>query len=513
MDMLRYNVTYQVLICGECQYAIQKSAVSSHLLRHKIYRNDRQRLLSYIAGLDLLEPEQVPLPAPDTPPVDGLSTVAGYRCIQYECGNLCASVKRMKKHQNEVHRVEDLSHLDTFARPAWLQTFFKGTKLRYFEVTPVSEEVVATNALGIARLDGDESSRQQEGELATTLPMSHHGIPGSFVSSQFDFLDTIQYFHYYTTKTYWDLPPMETEPGSSTEDFWKTTLVGLAIEHKWLMCGLLAMSASHLVLMDRYGKDAETEKKHCDQAIKFMSGFANGFYGPERNDLDSDLEHNSEILVVSEKMHCILRQAVWALRTYTIHDQVIVEKLYIPFSTDAFFVEVNQLTVPNHERPPVPSEESIFTRAQSILGVGDRCTPEPAGVPKSMLERLRVLPSQLTAMLGRPDHVQDPLAILSATAALAVCYKICYDADSIEEVLLYMMEWRVMAGHHFETMLSQNNAAALVLLAYWTSLVKRAEAGYMWFMFGSADAIVREVATILAEQESELLPLVQDLIA
>jgi hypothetical protein len=512
MDMLHYNDLYRVLICRECQLAIQKSAVSSHLLRHKIYRQDRQRLLSYIDDLDLLEPDHVHLPPPESPPIDGLSTVPGYRCTQYACGNLCASLKRMKRHQSESHGVSDLSHVNSFAKSTWLQTFFKGTKLRYFEVTPVSEEAVATNALVIARLDGDALTRQHEGELTITSPMPHHGNPASSLPSQFDF-EILQYFHHYTTVVYREFPRVETNRNSSIEAFWKTSLVDLAIKHKWLMCGLLAMSACQLVLMDRFEKDSVTETKHCDQAIQFMSGFADGFYGPERDDLDPNLRSNSEILVISEKIHCVLRQAVWALRANTTHDPFIVEKLSIPFSTDAFFAEVKQLTVPNPERPLVHSQDSIFARAQSILDVRNCDILEPGALHESLLNRLRVLPSQLVVMLGRPDHVQDPLAILSATAALAVCYEICCDADTIEEVLSCMMEWRVMAGPHFETLLSQKNPAALVLLAYWTSLVERAEAGYVWFMFGSSGAIVREVADILAEQESELLPLVQDLIA
>lgn len=136
-DLLDYNATYRILICRECQYAIQKSAISSHLLRHKIYREERQALLSFANGLDLFEPEQVPVPVSGTPAVDGLPVISGYRCISssdYE--GLCASLKRMKRHQSDFHSVNDLSNVHAFARPAQLQTFFRGTKLQYFEVIP-----------------------------------------------------------------------------------------------------------------------------------------------------------------------------------------------------------------------------------------------------------------------------------------------------------------------------------------------------------------------------------------
>lgn len=136
----RPDPAYCVLICRECQYAIQKSAVSSHLLRHKIYREERQRFLSHVANLELLEPEDVSLPPPWSAPIEGLPVIAGVGCTQDGCGSLCASLKRMKKHQSEVHGVSNLGNVEEFARPAALQTFFRGTKLRYFEVTAASIE-------------------------------------------------------------------------------------------------------------------------------------------------------------------------------------------------------------------------------------------------------------------------------------------------------------------------------------------------------------------------------------
>ena len=72
-DLLQYNPKYSLLICRECQYAIQKKRADSHPLRYKIYRGDIQRLLSSIAQkVDPLEPHLVPLPAPLSPPVHAL---------------------------------------------------------------------------------------------------------------------------------------------------------------------------------------------------------------------------------------------------------------------------------------------------------------------------------------------------------------------------------------------------------------------------------------------------------
>jgi hypothetical protein len=101
--LLLYLREYGVLICRECQYAIQKSALRSHLLRHKIYRDERERLLSSVARLQLYEPDEVPLPGPGSPTISGLPLVSGFCCTAAKCGHLCASEKRMKRHWSDDH--------------------------------------------------------------------------------------------------------------------------------------------------------------------------------------------------------------------------------------------------------------------------------------------------------------------------------------------------------------------------------------------------------------------------
>ena len=134
-DLLRYNPAHKILICSDCQYAIQKSALESHLLRHKIYRGDRQRLLSSIEQLDLLDPDEVSLPALGSPAVDLIPVLSGFCCTVQGCRHLTASSKRMQRHWSETHgQGGSVPLLSSFARPAKLQTFFRGTKVRYFEV-------------------------------------------------------------------------------------------------------------------------------------------------------------------------------------------------------------------------------------------------------------------------------------------------------------------------------------------------------------------------------------------
>ena len=179
-DLLEYDARHGVLICRECQYAIQKSALESHLLKHKIYRDERQRLLSSIAQLELFEPDDVPLPTPDFPPIDALPIICGYRCTAVGCGNLCASSKRMRRHRSEIHGLSDPRNFSSFTRPVKLQTFFRGTKLRYFEVTPLSW----AGATGVAPLtttkddyDDYENENEKYDEDKLDEQMHDAGMP------------------------------------------------------------------------------------------------------------------------------------------------------------------------------------------------------------------------------------------------------------------------------------------------------------------------------------------------
>lgn len=186
-DLLEYNSDYSPLICRQCHYAIQKNALESHLLRHKIYRSDRQRLLTSIAQLHLLESQHVALPAPGSPPVDALPILSGYRCTAAACQHLSVSSKRMKRHWSDIHRLDgSVPLLSSFARPVKLQTFFRRTRVRYFEVA--SPDVSLLNINDDGDNDGDddehhdrndEGCEQKEPDAITATPPSLPHVPAS----------------------------------------------------------------------------------------------------------------------------------------------------------------------------------------------------------------------------------------------------------------------------------------------------------------------------------------------
>lgn len=132
-DLLHYLPQHRVLICKECQYAIQPSAISRHLKElHRIYRSHRQRFLKYAEKLDLADPADVILPGPNEGPVPFLLTIGGLACVAIRCHYLCATDKRMKMHWSAKH--SGIVAGDTQCHLVELQTFFRGNQLRYFIV-------------------------------------------------------------------------------------------------------------------------------------------------------------------------------------------------------------------------------------------------------------------------------------------------------------------------------------------------------------------------------------------
>ena len=121
----------------------------SHLLRYKIYRGDRQRLLFFIAQLDLLEPHRVPLPASISPPVYALPILSGYRCTAAGCRHFTTSPELMKCHLTGNQCLGASVPLSSsFARPVKLPTAHRGTKVRYIEVASSSAPLDNTDDNG-----------------------------------------------------------------------------------------------------------------------------------------------------------------------------------------------------------------------------------------------------------------------------------------------------------------------------------------------------------------------------
>jgi Orsellinic acid/F9775 biosynthesis cluster protein D len=488
--LLEYDAKHCVLICRECQYAIQKSAVNSHLLRHKIYRGEKRRLLASIAQLELLEPDDVRLPPKGSPPVDGLPVISGYSCTATDCESLYGSDKRMRRHWSEIHGFSDPP--SSFSRPVNLQTFFRGNKLRYFEVVPpTSERSPAVDA---------ESITGQQDIFTTKTPIRQNfESPHPFSPlSDWD-LETLRYFHHFTTTTSLTLP-------AETHDFtkyWQIDIVDQALRSRWLMCGLLAISASHLAVLS----DEETTKLlHWTQSKHFQSQFCTK-WEEVKNDSGMAKVHEAK---VAAQMVCIQRCYRWTSESPAAIQETNPEPEQ--FDLQSFIATIQGCADSNFAlRSEVSTEDMLEERriqARSDLAENPE-TKSNDNTPPEFLIRLRALPYRMAEVLDKPENAMDFFAAMSAINALVECCSLSYSTDEMRLSWAGMESWLRKLSDHFIHMMLQHHYAALIVLAQWSVLVERVERDG-WFLKGSAKLLVRLIARELPN-DRKILSLLEGL--
>lgn len=520
-DLLEYNSKHHLLICRQCQYAIQKNALESHLLRHKIYRVDRQRLLSSIAQLDLLEPDHVLLPAAGSAPVDALPILSGYCCTAERCRHLTASSKRMKRHWSEIHGLDGSVPLSSsFARPVKLQTFFRGTKIRYFEVASPMASLVNSNDDDVDG-DGDHEACEPEGHSAVTVTPSPPPLGGpacpetAHGPSSADFnLETLSYFYYFSTTTSLTLPG--TENPQSAIHHWQT-LILQALQRRWLICGLLAISAHHLATL---ADDTTAKRIHRERGAQFSSEFFAGLR--QTTECHPDLEApeiEKEAKQTGEQISCLLRCVEWPLAEPSFDHELVAPCQLLSVMSIIRGCVVSDSTLRHggirndgHGGREGLSIQGFLHTRDSSYGRNPQTNSPNENMPSVLINLLRELPSCIAERLGRPESTQDVFATLSAISTAIKCCDISFAHNEAATAWQGVATWLANVPDHFNQMVGRYEPAALVVLAHWAAiLMKRAECVGCWFLQGSAKIIVLQVARQLSANGHTVLGLVERL--
>jgi hypothetical protein len=133
------------------------------------------------------------------------------------------------------------SFFSSIALPVKLQTFFRGTKLRYFEVSPLATvgrpAAVLLDAADEKHDDGSKRYDEAEHDGKTTARQPHvqPRIPVSHSTPQrpspvcFD-LETLMYFHNFTTTTSLTLPGADHSLPAA--QYWQTDVVFQALQRR-----------------------------------------------------------------------------------------------------------------------------------------------------------------------------------------------------------------------------------------------------------------------------------------
>ncbi|KAH7067239.1 hypothetical protein BKA63DRAFT_521801 [Paraphoma chrysanthemicola] len=523
-DLLHFNPTYRVVICRECQYAIQKSAISSHLLRHKIYREERQVLLAYTSQLDLVDPDHVALPRPSTPAISNLPIIPGFACIVDGCNALCASLKRIKRHQTEAHGRVELSNVENFARAVNLQTFFRGTKLRYFEVNSTRIDNTGTGSrtttVHVSCNAGESNSYEHNDQCSepsrhsTVVPTKEivsRSLPGpgtrdstSSLNFRLD-LEAMAYFHHFIMTT------SHTLPSPQLQDFWKTRAVQRALKHEWIMCSLLAISANHIAL---YIHDSQEKQTHLDRSACYSKVFK----AEQRNELRplnglgrSLAGSVNDTAELGDEIAWILQCSEWALIGLNCHVNGSHDTHRQTPGLDLIVSTLRWFGKARTRHTSARTQEELFAQAMEILECCENnINSRLPGT--ALLRRLRALPELLSQAFGRPDDARDVLATLAAIATLVVCCNSCNATRDVNTIGQSVLDWLGMIPDHFYVMLARDSPAALVLIAYWSVLIRGAEEGGMWFLKNLSDMILEDVDARLSGVHASIRQLVRDLV-
>ncbi|KAK3714330.1 hypothetical protein LTR37_007916 [Vermiconidia calcicola] len=451
-------------------FAVQPQALASHLLKHRIYRNERQQLLDNLSRLALREPEDVPVPDPASPPLAHLPLYNGYICLAPQCSHSCVSQKRMFQHWSEAHGEHDSKRVS--ARSATLQTFFRGNKIRYFQVN---------GSAGAAASDSEASvrgsTRRQSSGTERLKSPSNSGDDGdqlgNLTSPILD-IQALRYFRHYTLSPY--LIPHRGERES--EQFWADTIVEEAYKHHFLMHGILGIGATHLATVASTRDDLQLHRK---AAIHYQSAGMPAYHEA----LKQPNATNSTALIAFSRFNGIQRAMLQMLEeSYGITASTDSDSLSRVF--EGFSMFRGNIDLQLNLQHLLPPGSDFLLRDMDIAGLQqsddletiERDMLNSTYVPPLLFNSIDALPRRLSEHTIINDS-QEYHAVTQATATLLASAARSYAADSLYGLWNGLDTFTHSVPDHFVRMLEAHHPAALVMFAHWCPLLSRLETHYV----------------------------------
>ena len=398
--------------------------------------------------------------------------------------------------------------------------------------------------------DQDGTENQEEAPGLADEPLSGTGgddlAPQSALTSSplsID-LETMSYFHHFTTNTYLTLPGEEQVPPAP--NYWSTEVVPQALQQKWLMCGILAISARHLAILAGGVTQRET---HDQRAHEFFTEFSKRW--KQLSSLNGDLSNaalpteETSATRIGKKVMSILNLAAYNPRLLDMDSGGVGESFGSGSARGdlpSIITDIQGLYCPSTNLEGSRDEESRNTetmaRAKSILEskppssfsselsartvsrseILQHDTSQSSGL---VFDRLRDLPHLMAVAFGKPDNIKDVLAAVLAIGSLVICFDASFehtglvgDGRGTKEALSWhnMARWTLETTEHFNDMIARETPGALVVVAHWAAfLVTNAEVSGSWFLHGLSNVIHEQIMRRLSSESSAVQRLVSDL--
>jgi hypothetical protein len=450
-QLLHYLPTYRVLICKECRYAIQPSAISRHLKDiHRIYRGDRQAFIQYTLALDLAEPGDVIPPEPHDGPVPFLPTKKGFACTAAGCIHLCVTVKRMKSHWSTSHK--DVVVGAAQWRPVDLQTFFLGNQLRYFLVTVSSTKIAQPEQT--LELNSQKSKFRVD-ELLVSLSNEHTLAE-----------EDVVLFDHFKTSTYLDLAHNE-----ETEKLWGTIVPQLALKHPFITHGILACSALHLAHLNPSQKQEYhfIAARHQNEALP---AFRVAITNPNESNCNALLAFSQLLIIHSFASE---EQDEDLLLVGGSHESGSPDWMNVVRGSCVIFKDVMQYIESGPFKPLV-----IETRSVNRLS-GEEGEPDSP----ELTERIRRLGLLLNIPFNPSDNSElaNILRTFGSTLLkLSRAFRKADEANLVFTIWTAVYLWPAQLSQEYLDILRQRHPVALILLAHYCILLEPLESH--WYMNG-----------------------------
>lgn len=467
-QLLHYNEKYQVLICVKCEYAIQPSALSRHLKDiHQIYRGARRPYVDYARGLTLASKAVVP--SNEDFPIPYLALYKGYRCEARGCSYLCLSAKRMEMHWPAVHHCKGEPARDWSRVP--LQSFFRGTMLRYFagpRSLPPGYAIKFPERVSLSGQLGKSTSYS-----AAKDALRH--------AYQLDELDATILEHYFSTSHKCFII------NSGALHVWLSVVPQLALEYDFILYGILAFAAQHMCLLDHPRRSEIVVRQFVHKDIAFPA---------LRNAIDHANAGSAEAILVFAHLLTIM-----SLGGESVGSQMErQEHLLLVRSTDAD----NRLIVPQwlallRSACPVltPFADTLSTgRLKAIATEWHRSPVEPWEGHPCYRRFLSYIPKDGSW----DDHA---ISVFRHSAEALVMASMVSDEEvdaseagsPFEQSFSILSKFPMRVGDEFLVMLSLNHPAALIIMGWYCALLKRLD--HKWFFMGRVEQMYSQIELTL----------------
>ena len=478
-DLLEYLEDYGVLVCKICRFAIQPSAISTHLKRHQLYRDRRRRLLEHIGQLSLAEPSNVVLPLPNSEPISVLPVYNGYKCLVDGCGYNCASFKRIQSHESAVHGTPATINVNC-ARTC-LQTFFQGTQIKYFQVRSPDE---TSNG----HVNGAMPARRQRAygygqENGLSLGMTNEASPGPTPSTIC--LEDLKLMHHFTYATGPTL-----HRGSEPSDFWTRQIPMHASGCEYLMRNILSLAAAHLAFLEPGNKYDwyEIGTRHHTEALSLF-----------RTCLESPATLDGGTAVAFARILFMYKCADYQIQILTTEDTI---ECSVNALSEYLNLARGGCTMLSHAISNKLNDNGQGAAHQSFYPT-ERITFDPELESATLPGDIETYVSILESILSVPPEQAELIdlegaeAIRSAVSLLRTSFAIATLSQNAPSAAWDALDyWPGSLPSRYCTMLVEQHPAALVIFAYYCVLLHWC-AHDTWFVHCHARFLLETISSLL----------------